>query len=180
MKTVKPILLSIATAALAFSVSAHAKKEAKEPSLLEVAIEVNSSGPFAGQFTTLLAVAGADEEIAGLLGSKGQYTVFAPINSAFDALFVTAAENCVNVDAGLVNAILKYHVAKGRRDAAEVLASEQIRTLLGAFFAQDGGVITDNAGQMANFVATDVPASNGIIHAIDTVLLPFPVENQCP
>jgi uncharacterized surface protein with fasciclin (FAS1) repeats len=76
--------------------------------------------------------------------------------------------------------VLKYHVVKGRRDAEDVLGSDQLSTLLGAFFAQGAGVITDNAGQMANIIVTDVPASNGIIHAIDTVLLPFPVENQCP
>ena len=156
------------------------KKAAKSPNLVEVAQFVNTETEFAGAFDTLLALAQGDDQIAATLTGKGQYTVFAPTDDAFDALFAVAAANCIGLDAMTVNAVLKYHVAKGRRDADAVIESDQIRTLLGAFFAQSGGVITDNAGQMANIIVTNVPASNGIIHAIDTVILPFPVENQCP
>jgi uncharacterized surface protein with fasciclin (FAS1) repeats len=180
MNTARTLGVIVTAAALAFSLSVHAKKPAKEPDLVDVAIAVNSEGPYAGLFSTLLGVVSADGEILELLDSKGQYTVFAPINAAFDGLFATAAANCIDVTPELVNSVLKYHVVKGRRDAEDVLGSDQLRTLLGAFFAQGAGVITDNAGQMANIIVTDVPASNGIIHAIDTVLLPFPVENQCP
>ena len=65
-----------------------------------------------------------------------------------------------------------YHVAHGRRFAEDVLASEQIRMLNKSFVQQAGGVLTDNQGGMATIIATDVPAANGLIHAINAVLLP--------
>lgn len=171
-------LIAFTASALVFSANTLAKKPADEPTLIDAAIQANSD--FGGIFTTLLTVVVADEEIYELLGSKGQYTVFAPTNDAFANLFATAAANCIDVTPELVNAVLKYHVAKGRRDAEDVLGSDQIRTVLGAFFAQSGGVITDNAGQVAPIIATDVEATNGIIHAIDdAVLLPFPVVDEC-
>ena len=53
-----------------------------------------------------------------------------------------------------------------------VVASDQIRMLNGGFVAQYEGVLTDAQGRTANIIVTDVPASNGLIHAIDSVLLP--------
>lgn len=155
------------------------KKAAASPTLLETAMAVNAEGEFAGQFSTLLAVAGMDEEIVKILTSKGQHTVFAPTNEAFNNLFTVAAANCITLDDETVNTVLKYHIVKGERDRDTILESDNIRTILGAFFAQSGGTIFDNADQTANFVATDIGASNGIIHAIDTVILPFPVVNAC-
>jgi len=53
-----------------------------------------------------------------------------------------------------------------------VLGSDRIRMLSGGFLTQNSGVLTDNSGRTANIVVTDVAASNGIIHVIDTVVLP--------
>jgi uncharacterized surface protein with fasciclin (FAS1) repeats len=178
---VKKVIVVVASAAALFgSIQAYAAQAAKSPNLVETAIAVNSAGPFAGQFSTLIGLVASDDEILNTLTERKQYTVFAPTNTAFDALFTAAAANCLDLTPELVNAVLKYHVAKGRRDSTEVLDSSRIRTLLGAFFFQTGGIINDGADQSVNFVATDIPATNGIIHAIDTVLLPFPVTNQCP
>jgi len=152
---------------------------AAQPSLLQVALEVNSEGPFAGEFDTLIELAGGDAQISAILVSRGQHTVFAPTDAAFDDLFEFAEENCIALTPDLVNAVLKYHVAPGRRDAAAILGAERVNTLLGAFFAQAGGILTDNTGHEADIIATDIFASNGVIHAIDAVLLPFPVESQC-
>lgn len=169
----------IAALALSMNAAVEAKQEAKEPNLVQVAVAVNSEGPFAGAFSTLIGLLAGNEAIFEILTQKGQYTVFAPTNDAFDGLFAAAAANCIDLTPELVGSVLRYHVAKGRRDSGQVIASDQIRTLLGAFFSQSGGVITDNAGQMAGIIVTDVPASNGLIHVIDTVLLPFPISNQC-
>lgn len=180
MKALNSALASIAlVGALFVAAPAEAKKDAKSPNLVEVAIAVNDSGPFAGEFSTLIGLVAGNEAIFDTLTSKGQYTVFAPTNAAFDGLFAAAAANCIDLTPELVTAALKYHVVKGRRDSGQVLASDQFRTLLGAFFEQSGGIITDNAGQEATIIAVDIPATNGLIHAIDTVLLPFPVMNQC-
>ena len=75
-------------------------------------------------------------------------------------------------DQALVTQVLLYHVARGNRDSADVLASSRIRTLEGGFLFQSGGVLTDANGRTSNIVAVDNEASNGVIHVIDRVVLP--------
>lgn len=156
------------------AVHASGNKPAATPSIVDVAIAVNSSGPFAGAFDTLVAaVLAADPVVLHRLTTKGQSTVFAPTDDAFAA----AGLNPDNVGTALpqevLTEILLYHVAPGRRDSSDVLASEQIRTLQGGFVAQAGGVLSDAAGNMINIIVTDVPAENGLVHVIDGVLIPF-------
>lgn len=180
MKTIKKIMSVLPIVALCvLPGTVLAKPEAKEPNLVQVAQSVNSSGAFAGVFDTVILLASSDPEIAEVLTSKGQHTVFAPTDGAFEGLLAAVEANCIDLTPETVNAVLKYHIVQGRRDSEDIVNSYQIRSLLGAFFTQSGGFITDNAGQMAEIIATDVEASNGIIHAIDTVILPFPVENMC-
>ena len=151
---------------------AVAKKAAKTPSLVDVAIAVNSSGPYAGSFDTLIAaVLAADPIVLKTLSSRGQYTVFAPTDDAFAALGLDAANIGTVPQADLTN-ILLYHVAYGRRYAEAVIWSDQIRMINGGFVAQYEGVLTDAQGRDATIIVTDVPASNGLIHVIDSVLLP--------
>ena len=83
-----------------------------------------------------------------------------------------AATNIGTLPQADLTNILLYHVAHGRRYAADVIASDQIRMLNGVFVFQSGGVLTDAQGRTSTIIVTDVAASNGIIHAIDTVLLP--------
>jgi uncharacterized surface protein with fasciclin (FAS1) repeats len=65
-------------------------------------------------------------------------------------------------------------VARGNRLAADVTTSKQIRSLQGSFFyPNNSATITDALGRQSNIIVTDVLASNGVIHAIDAVLLPF-------
>jgi uncharacterized surface protein with fasciclin (FAS1) repeats len=143
------------------------------PTIVDVAIAVNSEGPFAGAFDTLIAaVLAADPAVLKTLSGNGQFTVFAPTDDAFAALGLDET-NIGTLDQDVLTQILLYHVARGRRDSGEVLASDRIRTLQGAFLFQSGGVLTDNLGREANIIVTDVPAANGIIHAIDAVVLPF-------
>lgn len=150
----------------------------KGPNLVDVAVAVNSEGSFAGQFDTLIAaVLAADPAVVETLTGNGQHTVFAPTDAAFEALGITAdnlddllADGTLTVE--VITEILLYHVAHGRRFAEDVLASEQIRMLNKSFVQQAGGVLTDNQGGMATIIVTDVPAANGVIHAINAVLIP--------
>ncbi len=151
-------------------------------SLVDVAVAVNSSGPFAGVFDTLIALLTQDvpgrADILATLDGKGQFTVFAPTDDAFAALddavkMMGYCGGLADLDPALVNDVLLYHVARGRRDAVDVLDSDRIRTLLGDFLYQDSGVLTDNLERQANLIvsALNVPADNGLIHGIDNVVL---------
>ncbi len=142
-------------------------------SLVDVAIAVNSEGPFAGQFDTLIAaVLAADPAVLATLSGNGQFTVFAPTDTAFGAIGLNA-DNIGTLDQDDLTQILLYHVARGRRDSSAVIGSSRIRTLQRGFLLQSGGILTDSLGRKANIIVTDVPAANGFIHAIDAVVLPF-------
>jgi uncharacterized surface protein with fasciclin (FAS1) repeats len=129
--------------------------------------------------------------VAGI-SDKSQYTVFAPTDKAFLAL-VAAVEDLLDpeivenegvfaaIDAllgpGKVEAVVSYHVVEGRRSSRSVVprnGERSIQTLLdGATFTVDNGGKIDAVGSDAQIDAADVSASNGIIHVIDTVLLPL-------
>jgi len=166
------VLVSFGLAA-APEAEANGKSKSKGPDLVQVAIAVNSSGPYAGQFDTLIAaVLAADPAVLQRLTAKRQSTVFAPTDGAFDALGLNP-QNIGDLDQGALTQILLYHVVNGRRDANDVLASDRLRTLQGGFLRQSAGRLIDNLDREATIIVTDVPASNGIIHAIDAVVLPF-------
>jgi uncharacterized surface protein with fasciclin (FAS1) repeats len=145
------------------------------PTIVEVAVAVNSEGPFSGAFDTLIAaVLAADPAVVETLTGNGQFTVFAPTDDAFAALGLNEYNvgDTTVISTEALTEVLLYHVARGRRDAADVTASDQIRMLNGEFLMVDGTVLTDNQGGQANIIVPDVPAANGIIHAIDAVVLP--------
>jgi uncharacterized surface protein with fasciclin (FAS1) repeats len=142
----------------------------------ETILEIASSSD---DFSTLAAAvefAGLEEELNG----KRQFTVFAPTNEAFEALLnelgVTAEELLVEENKELVTNILLYHVAPGSRDAKDVTDSDQVNTLLKKFITvqeDDGAFFVGNdENGFAQIIATDIFASNGVIHAIDKVMLP--------
>ena len=128
-----------------------------------------------------------DEELgAGLvdlfLNGKDQYTVFAPTNEAFEGLYeFLGIVEITDLPAELVLDVLFYHVVEGRRASNSVVPPRNprtITTLLGATFSVDrDAVITDIAGQEVNIIAPNISASNGIIHVIDTVILPIDLEH---
>jgi transforming growth factor-beta-induced protein len=144
----------------------------KSKTIVDVALAANAKD---GSFSILIAaLQAADPEVIQMLSGKGQFTVFAPTDAAFlsllDELGLTA--NQLLSDQTLVTEVLLYHVARGNRNSNAVLGSSQIRTLQGGFLFQDGGVLTDANGRTANVIATDIKASNGVIHVIDRVVLP--------
>ncbi|MBW2527163.1 MAG: fasciclin domain-containing protein [Deltaproteobacteria bacterium] len=145
----------------------------KGPNIVEVAISANSDGPYAGAFDTLIAaVLAADPAVAETLTGRGQYTVFAPTDDAFEALGLTP-DTVGDLDQGFLTDVLLYHVARGERFAEDVVESERIRTLGGEFLEQSDATLTDNLGRESNIIVVDVDASNGVIHAIDAVVLPY-------
>jgi uncharacterized surface protein with fasciclin (FAS1) repeats len=165
------LILVVGFSTFAFAPAAQAAPPG--PTLVDVAIAVNSEGPFAGQFDTLIAaVLAADPAVLTTLSGNGQFTVFAPTDDAFDDLGLNPG-NIATLDQSFLTDVLLYHVARGRRDSGQVVGSDRIRMLKGGFLLQSGGVLTDNLGRTANIIVTDVPAANGIIHAIDAVVLPY-------
>jgi uncharacterized surface protein with fasciclin (FAS1) repeats len=166
----------VATAALALGLAAPAQAAPPTPAnnIVDVALAVNASGPFAGQFDTLIAaVLAADPAVLKRLTSARQSTVFAPTDDAFVALGLTPENIATALPKEFLTDVLLYHVVNGNRDSGQVLGSTRLRTLQGGILRQAGGVLTDNLGRPAAIIVTDVKASNGVIHAIDAVVLPY-------
>ena len=133
--------------------------------------------------TTLVAAVKA----AGLvetLQSAGPFTVFAPTNDAFAKLPAGTVESLLKPEAKATLAkILTYHVVAGNLDAASVVkaiqagnGSAKVKTVSGGTLTaslKDGKVIlTDENGKTATVVAADLKAGNGVVHVIDSVVLP--------
>lgn len=119
-------------------------------------------------FSTLVTAVTA-AGLVDVLSSEGPFTVFAPTNAAFAALPAGALDAVLaNVD--LLTAVLTYHVVAGDVRAADVVNLTRAPTVQGEYLsvAVGGGVMVDQA----NVVATDIVASNGVIHVVDAVLLP--------
>lgn len=176
----KKLVAGLAVAAIGATgiaaLPAAARPAAPAPTIVDVAIAVNSSGDFAGVFDTVLTAATCDSldgAIVNALSVRGQRTLFAPTDAAFEAIELTPANVC-DVPADVLADVLSYHVANGLRDAASVLGSSQIRMLNGdrVTVNADDVQLIDGLDRPANIIVTDVFASNGVIHAIDSVLLP--------
>ena len=115
------------------------------------------------------------------LGCRGQYTVFAPTDQAFLDLTGESSEAdafaaVAKLGLPAVRKVLSYHVLHGRRAAASIVPATKLRTLQKGFLTKAAGAatLTDAVGRTATIVAPDAAApSNGIVHVIDTVVLPF-------
>lgn len=140
----------------------------------------------AGGFTALTAAANKAGLTAALTDANTSLTVFAPTNAAFDALAgqlglgnATAMVNALPPEA--LKSILSYHVLPGRKSAADLAAGGNSQATLYSFsgspaalkLATTGGVtLTDGALTTARVTTADIGASNGVVHAIDKVLVP--------
>jgi len=133
--------------------------------------------------TTLVAAVQA----AGLvdtLSSPGPFTVFAPTNAAFDKLPPGTVQTLTQpANIPTLTKILTYHVVPGRIAAADLIAQIQAGGGTATLTTVQGGaltaavvngnvVITDAAGVQSTVTTADVPQSNGVIHVVDTVLMP--------
>jgi uncharacterized surface protein with fasciclin (FAS1) repeats len=121
------------------------------------------------------AVVAAD--LATTLSGPGPFTVFAPTNDAFAALLTELgiSKAALLADKPLLTKVLTYHVVSGKVLKAQVPVNTPITTVEGETFTVSSAfVITDQRGRTANITATDVAASNGVVHVIDKVILPAP------
>lgn len=161
----KRLSIAILSGLMAVSLFA-APQSAKAQNIVDVALQVNAD---TGEFSTLIAALQATG-LVPVVANLPQITVFAPTDAAFAQLGITA-DNVRLAPRDLLARVLLYHVTLGARDAASVTSS---RFLLMAAFEFARVRVTD-AGAFINssqIVATDVPASNGFIHVIDSVLVP--------
>jgi len=134
-------------------------------------------------FTTLVAAVKA-ADLVNTLNGTGPFTVFAPTNDAFAKLPDGTVETLLKPEnKGSLTGILTYHVVAGKFMAADVVKAIQdndnafvIETVQGSpltLSLKDGNVILiDQNGNSSTITATDVKASNGVIHVIDTVVMP--------
>ncbi len=140
--------------ALSAAFSAHAK-------------DIVDTAVAAGSFKTLATALGAAGLVDTLKG-KGPFTVFAPTDEAF-AKIPKADLDALLKDKAKLTAVLTYHVVPGKVMAADVKAGK-VKTVQGSelTIATAGGVKVDNA----KVVKTDIVADNGVIHVIDSVIMP--------
>ncbi len=109
--------------------------------------------------------------------STGTLTVFAPTNAAFAALLAELGitKEALLADKPLLTAVLTYHVLGSKVELANVPVGKPITPVGGGFFKVEsaGGLkITDGRNRVSNITATDIEASNGVVHLVDRVLLP--------
>ena len=109
--------------------------------------------------------------------STGSLTVFAPTNSAFAALLTElgVTKEALLADKALLTAVLTYHVLGTAVARADIPAGKAITPVSGGFFKIEttGGLkVTDGRNRISNITATDIRASNGVVHLVDRVLLP--------
>ena len=148
--------------------SADAMMDSAETAEPGTIVDVAVGNP---DFSTLVtAVTAAD--LGATLAGEGPFTVFAPTNEAFD-----------KVDPATLSALLTYHVVAGELKAADVVkaitdggGTATLTTVQGAplkaTLEGDSVILEDAAGGKSKVILTDVDASNGVIHAIDTVVMP--------
>ncbi|WP_372945497.1 fasciclin domain-containing protein [Muriicola sp.] len=152
----------------------------KTPAVPETIVGVASGNE---NFSTLVAAVQA-ADLVGTLSSEGPFTVFAPTNDSFSKLPEGTVENLLKPEnkAALIN-LLTYHVVAGKFPAASVI--DAIKTNDGSFVVEtvQGDKLTlsldgenvkliDAQGNASTVIMADVEASNGVIHAIDAVVMP--------
>ncbi len=157
----KSMLLSLAAL---LAIPSFAAAETPDKTIVETAV--------AAEFKTLVAAVKAGDLVEAL-SSEGPFTVFAPTDEAFAKLPKGTLEKLLTEEGKpqLVS-ILKYHVVSGKVPASKVVGLDSAETLQGSkvkIEVADGGVVLNGKSKV---VKTDVMCSNGIIHVIDTVLLP--------
>ena len=160
----KTLIAIVATLGFSMAATAGHHESAKSADIVDVAVS-------AGQFNTLAAALKAADLVETLKGD-GPFTVFAPTDEAFAKLPAGTLEHLLMPEnRDQLVAILTYHVIPGKVYAADVVKLDSATTVNGADVSikvSDSGVAVNDA----NVVKTDIKASNGVIHVIDTVILP--------
>ncbi|WP_179344981.1 fasciclin domain-containing protein [Winogradskyella ursingii] len=192
MKTIKKLSILLLASLFFYACEEKKKQENETVKTEEVAevMEVEETDPNIVEvasgndnFSTLVAAVGA-ADLAGTLSGDGPFTVFAPTNDAFAKLPDGTVDTLLKPEnKNTLTSILTYHVVSGAYDAAAVIDAINknngkftVTTVNGGMIdlsIKDGNVmLTDAKGGMAQVIMADVPASNGVIHAIDNVVMP--------
>jgi uncharacterized surface protein with fasciclin (FAS1) repeats len=196
MKAFKITVIAGLSALALTACSGPAETPASEDVMVED--ETAAAEPMAGDTApkTIVALAQGNADLstlvaavtaAGLgetLSGTGPFTVFAPTNAAFAKVDKATLDGLLKPEAkDKLAAILKYHVVAGNVKAADVVkmitdgkGTATIKTVAGgslkASMAGDKVVLTDAKGGKSTITATDIAASNGVVHTIDTVVMP--------
>jgi uncharacterized surface protein with fasciclin (FAS1) repeats len=185
-KTLGMMLLLLAVASLTIATSTASAQD-KNPMVGGAAMfktkDIVDNAVNSADHTTLVAAVKA----AGLvptLKSKGPFTVFAPTNAAFDKLPAGTVETLLKPEnKAMLTKILTYHVVAGRYDAKKLMrlieqggGTARLQTVSGgtllAMLSGNSVVLQDEKGNTSNVTIADVRQSNGVIHVVDTVVMP--------
>jgi uncharacterized surface protein with fasciclin (FAS1) repeats len=181
------IMALAATLLAAIAIPASAKTNKLDTTIVETAVALSGGGAFdsnPGDFDILVQAVLATGVNQSILNGNDNYTVFAPTDQAFLNLAsvlagrsITSESEAFSVIAGAVGvsgvtAVLAYHVTEGVRNSTSVTRAQQVTMLDGNQISARGGYI-DGIGSDASIVIADIRVADGMIHAIDTVLLPF-------
>jgi uncharacterized surface protein with fasciclin (FAS1) repeats len=163
--------LSLVSLALVGGTTAQAGHHKERAPSMKTTGNIVETAASAGQFETLIAAAKA-AGLAGALTGDGPLTVFAPTDEAFEALPAGTVETLLKPEnKDQLTRILQYHVLPGRVGSDKLADGISVDTLSGepaTIVATEGGFAIEGA----RITATDINASNGIVHVIDRVILP--------
>ena len=158
-------MLAFTSLALVGIMAAASPARAQQPK------DIVDTAVAAGSFTTLAKALTAADLVATLKG-PGPFTVFAPTDEAFAKLPAGTLENLLKPEnKAMLRRVLTYHVVPGKVMAADVVKVNSAKAVSGSMLsikASEGIVMVDKA----RVVKTDIAASNGVIHVVDSVLIP--------
>jgi len=159
-------LLSLAGLLLLVSPVLAQEDTGEAPDIVDTAVQADG-------FDTLVQALEAAGLVEALKG-EGPFTVFAPTDEAFAALGSTLDVLLEEGNEDELRAVLQYHVVSGKAMASDVTGMDAAETLLGPplQFRVNDGTVQLMGQNSATVVQADIEASNGVIHVIDTVLLP--------
>jgi transforming growth factor-beta-induced protein len=168
---VVPLVIAACGSSSSSASSSPAMSTAASPAMSPAATaDIVDTAVAAGQFTTLAKALQAAGLVDALKG-PGPFTVFAPTDAAFAKLPAGTLDTLLKDPKGELTKILTYHVVPGKVMAADITDGMTAKTLEGStvkFTVKDGKVYVNGA----QVTTADVPASNGVIHVINKVLIP--------
>jgi transforming growth factor-beta-induced protein len=166
MRRIIALMSAASVAAMLFAGPVSARQPG--PTIVGTAIAVNAA---TGEFDELIAAVSRAGLVDALNGNR-QFTVFAPTDAAFEELYTALGVGGIDeIPLDTLTAVLLHHVAPGERFSGDVVTSTRVRTLNRDFLApsvEGGAAFVDDA----QIVIADVDVSNGVIHVIDSVLVP--------
>ena len=179
MKLSKSVLVVTLVSVLVLALAAFAptgaqakSKRVCDNSVVDIALAVNAQS---GEFSTLVAAAVATNLVKPLDNCGKNMTVFAPTDAAFAKLGLNADNIASAFDKKTLSSILQYHLATREYFSTDVVQKDSIRMWKGGTVGvdvTDAGVFLLSKNDPAQIIGLDIDASNGVIHIIDTVLLP--------